>query len=95
MPAIRSLSTDPATGFGASHDLRAVLGASSYTFVWASLTKTLLTGSRHRSARLKFFPRACPKAMSADNLKSGQWPSRYGFEPSINSKTFAEVCDAL
>jgi transposase len=81
--------TDPATG--AVHQAQifvAVLGASSYTFAWASLTQTLPDWIEAQVRALKFFG-GVPKAIVCDNLKAAVAKPLW-FEPSI-TKTFADM----
>lgn len=81
--------TDPATG--AVHQAQvfvAVLGASSYTFAWASLTQTLPDWIEAQVRALKFFG-GVPKAIVCDNLKAAVVKPLW-FEPSI-TKTFADM----
>ncbi|MEB3421562.1 IS21 family transposase [Salipiger marinus] len=81
--------TDPATG--AVHRAQifvAVLGASSYTFAWASLTQTLPDWIEAQVRALKFFG-GVPKAIVCDNLKAAVAKPLW-FEPSI-TKTFADM----
>ena len=81
--------TDPSTG--AVHQAQifvAVLGASSYTFAWASLTQTLPDWIEAQVRALKFFG-GVPKAIVCDNLKAAVVKPLW-FEPSI-SKTFADM----
>lgn len=81
--------TDPATG--AVHQAQifvAVLGASSYTFAWASLTQTLPDWIEAQVRALKFF-RGVPKAIVCDNLKAAVVKPLW-FEPAI-TKTFADM----
>jgi len=81
--------TDPATGVVRQAQIFvAVLGASSYTFVWASLTQTLPDWIEAQVRALKFF-RGVPKAIVCDNLKAAVAKPLW-FEPSIN-QTFADM----
>jgi transposase len=62
--------TDPATGAVRQAQIFvAVLGASNYTFAWASLTQTLPDWIEAQVRALKFF-RGVPKAIVCDNLKA-------------------------
>ena len=81
--------TEPATG--AVHQAQvfvAILGASSYTFAWASLTQTLPDWIEAQVRALKFFG-GVPKAIVCDNLKAAVAKPLW-FEPSI-TKTFADM----
>ncbi len=83
--------TDPATG--AVHQAQifvAVLGASNYTFAWASLTQTLPDWIEAQVRALKFFG-GVTKAIVCDNLKAAVAKPLW-FEPSI-TKTFAEMAE--
>ena len=81
--------TDPASG--AVHQAQifvAVLGASSYTFVWASQSQTLPDWIEAQVRALKFFG-GVPKAIVCDNLKAAVAKPLW-FEPSI-TKTFTDM----
>lgn len=81
--------TDPATGVvHPAQIFVAVLGASSYTFTWASLTQTLPDWIEAQVRALKFFG-GVPKAIVCDNLKAAVVKPLW-FEPSI-TKTFSDM----
>ena len=65
-----------------------MLGASSYTFAWASLTQTLPDWIEAQVRALKFFG-GVTKAIVCDNLKAAVAKPLW-FEPSI-TKTFADM----
>lgn len=80
---------DPATG--AVHQAQifvAVLGASNYTFAWASLTQRLPDWIEAQVRALKFFG-GVPKAIVCDNLKAAVAKPLW-FEPSL-TKTFSDM----
>jgi len=60
----------------------AVLGASSYTFAWASMTQRLPDWIEAQSRALAFFG-GVPKAIVCDNLKAGVIKPLW-FEPTVN-----------
>ena len=66
----------------------AVLGASNYTFAWASMTQRLPDWIDAQVRALKFFG-GVPKAIVCDNLKAAVAKPLW-FEPSLN-KTFADM----
>jgi transposase len=81
--------TDPATG--AVHQAQifvAVQWASSYTFVWASLSQTPPDWIKAKVRALKFYG-GVPKAIVCDNLKAAVAKPLW-FEPSITT-TFADM----
>ena len=81
--------TDPGTGAVYQAQIYvAVLGASSYTFAWASLTQTLPDWIEAQVRALKFFGRL-PKPIVCDNLKAAVAKPLW-FEPSI-TKIFADM----
>ncbi len=81
--------TDPATGRCIRAQIFvAVLGASNYTFAWASLTQTLPDWIEAQVRALKFFA-ACSKAIVCDNLKAAVVKPLW-FEPAI-TQTFADM----
>jgi len=81
--------TDPATGAVRQAQIFvAVLGASSYTFAWASLTQTLPDWIEAQVRALKFFG-GVTKAIVCDNLKAAVAKPLW-FEPSI-TKTFSDM----
>jgi len=80
---------DPGTG--AEHRAQifvAVLGASNYTFAWASLTQKLPDWIEAQVRALKFFG-GVPKAIVCDNLKAAVAKPLW-FEPSL-TKTFSDM----
>jgi len=80
---------DPGTGI--VHEAQifvAVLGASNYTFAWASMTQRLPDWIDAQVRALKFFG-GVPKAIVCDNLKAAVAKPLW-FEPSLN-KTFADM----
>ena len=80
---------DPATG--QEHRAQifvAVLGASNYTFVWASLSQRLPDWIDAQVRALKFFG-GVPKAIVCDNLKAAVAKPLW-FEPSV-TKTFSDM----
>ena len=81
--------SDPTTG--AVHQAQifvAVLGASNYTFAWASQTQSLPDWIEAQVRALKFFG-GVPKAIVCDNLKAAVATPLW-FEPSI-TKTFTDM----
>ena len=93
--------TDPATGAVQQAQIFvAVLGASSYTFAWASLTQSLPDWIEGQVRALKFF-RGVPKAIVCDSeasnaIRPREMPNKAAvakplwFEPSI-TQTFADI----
>ncbi|MBD1549751.1 IS21 family transposase [Roseibium aggregatum] len=80
---------DPGTG--AEHRAQifvAVLGASNYTFAWASLSQKLPDWIEAQVRALKFFG-GVPKAIVCDNLKAAVAKPLW-FEPSL-TKTFSDM----
>ena len=83
--------TDPATGVVRQAQIFvAVLGASSYTFAWASLSQALPDLIEAQVRALKFFG-GVTKAIVCDNLKAAVAKPLW-FEPSI-TKTFADMAE--
>lgn len=83
--------TDPATGVVRQAQIFvAVLGASSYTFAWASLSQALPDWIEAQVRALKFFG-GVTKAIVCDNLKAAVAKPLW-FEPSI-TKTFADMAE--
>ncbi|PVA10234.1 IS21 family transposase [Pelagivirga sediminicola] len=83
------LKLDPGTG--AEHRAQifvAVLGASNYTFAWASLSQKLPDWIDAQVRALKFFG-GVPKAIVCDNLKAAVAKPLW-FEPSL-TKTFSDM----
>ncbi len=75
--------TDPGTGeVHKAQIFVAILGASSYTFVWASLSQKLPDWIEAQCRALAFFE-GVPKAIVCDNLKSGVIKPLW-FEPTVN-----------
>ena len=75
---------NPATG--KEHQAQifvAVLGASNYTFAWASLTQRLPDWIDAQARALKFFG-GVPKALICDNLKAAVAKPLW-FEPSLTA----------
>ena len=66
----------------------AVLGASNYTFAWASLSQKLPDWIEAQVRALKFFG-GVPKAIVCDNLKAAVAQPLW-FEPSL-TKTFSDM----
>jgi len=66
----------------------AVLGASNYTFAWASLSQKLPDWIEAQIRALKFFG-GVPKAIVCDNLKAAVAQPLW-FEPSL-TKTFSDM----
>lgn len=80
---------DPATGVAHQAQIFvAVLGASNYTFAWASLTQRLPDWIEAQVRALEFFD-GVPKALVCDNLKAAVARPLW-FEPSLN-KTFSAL----
>lgn len=80
---------DPGTG--AEHRAQifvAVLGASNYTFAWASLSQKLPDWIEAQVRALKFFG-GVPRAIVCDNLKAAIAKPLW-FEPSV-TKTFSDM----
>ena len=74
-----------APGTGEVHKAQifvAILGASSYTFVWASLSQKLPDWIEAQCRALAFFG-GVPKAIVCDNLKAGVIKPLW-FEPTVN-----------
>src|SRR5690606_8203257 len=84
---------DPATGVAHQAQIFvAVLGASNYTFAWASLTQRLPDWIEAQVRALEFFE-GVPKALVCDNLKAAVARPLW-FEPSLN-KTFSAHLDQM
>jgi len=80
---------DPATGLVRQGQfLVAVLGVFSYTFAWASLTRTLPDWIEAQVRALKFFG-GVTKAIVCDNLKAAVAKPLW-FEPS-KTRTFSDM----
>jgi transposase len=81
--------TDPATGAVRQAQIFvAVLGASNYTFAWASLSQMLPDWIDAQVRALSFFG-GVPKAIVCDNLKAAVARSLW-FEPAL-TRTFADM----
>jgi len=75
--------TDPGTGeVRKAQIFVAILGASSYTFAWASLSQKLPDWIEAQCRALAFFG-GVPRAIVCDNLKSGVIKPLW-FEPTVN-----------
>lgn len=80
---------DPGTGHAHSAQIFvAVLGASNYTFAWASLSQTLPDWIEAQVRALKFMG-GVPKAIVCDNLKAAVVKPLW-FEPSL-TRTFSDL----
>ena len=80
---------DPATGQERRAQIFvAVLGASNYTFAWASLSQKLPDWIDAQVRALQFF-RGAPKAIVCDNLKAAVVKPLW-FEPSV-TRTFSDM----
>jgi len=83
--------TDPATGkTQAAYLFLATLGASSYTFAWASLSRELPSWIEANVRALTFFG-GVPEIIVPDNLKTGVTKPDY-YEPEINPTYHHMAC---